>query len=117
MQPICGRTRENFQRASPLHQLLVLLGTQRGNALQRLAPRVLLVHGVEDTTVPFTATADAGRLLRACLGRCEEAYMPGTGHQDVIMHFMLGGPARDIVLKWLSPAPRERVGTQLQSRL
>ena len=43
--------------------------------------------------------------------------MPGTGHQDVIMHFMLGGPARDIVLEWLSPAPRERVGTQLQSRL
>ena len=117
MQPICGRTRENFRRASPLHQLLSLLATQRGGTLQRLMPRVLLVHGVEDTTVPFTATADAGRRLRGCLGRCEEVYLAGTGHQDVIMHLMLGGPARDTVLEWLSPAPKERDGTQLQSRL
>merc|ERR1719491_1652217 len=93
MQPICGRTRENFRRASPAHRLLSLLGTQREGTLHHLAPRALLVHGVEDATVPFAATADAGRVLRAAGLACEEAYLAGAGHQDMVMHLMLGGPA------------------------
>jgi hypothetical protein len=117
MQPICGRTQENFRRASPAQQLPLLLGTQREGTLPRLPPRALLVHGVEDATVPFPTTADAARLLRSCGGGCEEVYLASTGHQDVIMHLMLGGPARDAVLEWLLRGGRESSAMRLRSRL
>jgi hypothetical protein len=72
------------------------------HTIQQCMPPILLVHGIEDTTVPFTATSDAGRVLRSCgIKTCDEIYLTDTGHQDVIMHFMMGGCARDIVLDWL----------------
>ena len=129
MKPICGHTRENFRSASPVHRFLSLLRDDGGDdeyddgvAVQRLAPPILLVHGMEDSTVPFTATADAGRTLRSCgLTRCDEIYLDGTGHQDVIMHFMFGGLARDLVLNWILRCRRgarlETNTSQIRSRL
>lgn len=125
MKPICGHTRENFAQASPVKRLLSLLGKQRGEStaitssiIQQLAPPILLVHGIEDSTVPFTATSDAGRHLRSCgLNRCEEVYLEETSHQEVIMHFMLGGSAKDVVLDWLLQCSKGRSMAQLKSRL
>ncbi|KAL3815657.1 hypothetical protein ACHAXA_006932 [Cyclostephanos tholiformis] len=106
MKPICGHTRANFRLASPVYRFLSLLCSDDDEdamtSVRRLSPPILLVHGIEDATVPFTATADAGRMLRSCgLARCDEMYLDGTGHQDVIMHFMFGGPAKDLVLNWI----------------
>lgn len=124
MKPICGHSRENFDRASPVKRLLSLFGKQREGAaatsptIQQLTPPILLVHGIEDSTVPFTATSDAGRLLRSCgLKQCDEIYLEETNHQDVIMHFMLGGPAKDSVLNWLLQCSQQKKTTQFQSRL
>lgn len=124
MKPICGNSRENFHKASPVKRLLSLLGKQReettatSSTIQQLTPPILLVHGIEDNIVPFTATADAGRLLRSCgLKQCDEIYLEETSHQDVIMHIMLGGPAKDLVLDWLLQTSRRETITQLQSRL
>ena len=65
-------------------------------------PLVLLVHGMEDTTVPFSATSEAVNIINKCgLAKCDEAYMSKTGHQDTIMHFMLGGKTQDTVMEWL----------------
>ena len=123
MKPICGYSRDNFHRASPVKRLLSLFRGQREDLMlhQQLTPPILLVHGIEDPVVPFTATSDAGRILRSCgLKRCDEMYLEETSHQDVIMHFMLGGLARDLVFDWLfqgSSAQHELNASQLQSRL
>ena len=107
-----------------MKQLLSLLGEQReettaiSSTIQQLTPPILLVHSTEDNVMPFTATADAGRLLRSCgLKQCDEIYLEETSHQDVIMHIMLGGPAKDLVLDWLFQTSRQKKITQLQSRL
>jgi hypothetical protein len=125
MKPICGHTRANFRSASPVNRYLSLLCDENdaSNTVQGLSPPILLVHGIEDATVPFTATADAGRTLRSCgLTRCDEMYLDGTGHQDVIMHFMFGGPAKDVVLDWIFQCRRARLklgttASRIRSRL
>mmetsp|Transcript_4979 Transcript_4979/g.11372 ORF Transcript_4979/g.11372 Transcript_4979/m.11372 type:complete len:206 (-) Transcript_4979:70-687(-) len=105
MKPICGHSRDSFDRASPVKRLLSLFREQQRTAtttIQQLTPPILLAHGVEDSTVPFTATVNAGRMLRSCgLKKCDEMYLDETSHEDVIMHFMLGGLAKDLVLGWL----------------
>lgn len=128
LKPICGHTRENFNRASPVKRLLALLpkqtddsSTRSGDTIQQLMPPILLMHGIEDTVVPFTATSDAGRQLRSCGLRCDEIYLSETGHQDVIMHVMLGGKAKEIILDWLfkycDESGKEMQTTQILSRL
>ena len=140
LKPICGHTRENFDRASPGKRLYKLLASERkrreqglttsastsvDSIMQQNMPSILLVHGIEDTTVPFTATSDLGRMLRSCgLYKCDEIYLEDTGHQDVIMHFMLGGRAKDLVLDWLlkccnntQKEVKEELANQIQSRL
>jgi len=130
MKPICGHSRKKFNEASPVKRFLSLFREQsdddsvlhnHARSIQQLTPPILLVHGIEDSTVPFTATADAGRILRSCgLQRCDEIYLDETGHQDVIVHFMFGGLAKDLVLDWLFKCYRGRRGrrsSQLKSRL
>jgi dipeptidyl aminopeptidase/acylaminoacyl peptidase len=68
-----------------------------------------LIHGIEDDTVPFTSTGEAARLLRACgTTKCDEIYLPETGHSDAILHVMFGGRARNDILDWLEHPKRER---------
>jgi len=118
MKPICGHSRMNFDRASPTKRLLSKLASFREQSdavessfdsarmkmptLQQITPPILFVHGIEDATVPFTATSDAARILKSCgLTDCQEIYLEKTTHQDVIMHFMMGGAAMDAVFDWL----------------
>ena len=137
MKPICGHSRINFDKASPAIRLMNLLAQQRREefpssssttskysqptTIQHHFPPTLLVHGIEDSTVPFTATSDAGRILRSCgVQQCDEIYLEETGHQEVVMHFMLGGPAKDLVMDWLllnCSRQRQMVGQLPQSKL
>ena len=121
MKPICGHSRENFHKANPMRRLHALLAKQKdemAGTIPQLFPPVLLVHGIEDSTVPSTATSDAGRILRSSgVERCEEMYLEETGHQEVVMHFMLGGPAKDLTMDWLLRGARQKEPTKLQSRL
>ena len=65
-------------------------------------PRMLMVHGIEDDTVPFTATGEAARILRSCgIEDIHEHYSPLTGHQDAVVHLMLGGRVQDAIVDWL----------------
>ena len=112
MKAICGHTRMNFQLSNPTNRFASLLRGRSEDVvnmeiIQRLTPPILLVHGIEDATVPFTATSDAGRILRSFgLTRCDEIYLAETGHADVIKHFMFGGEARKLVLDWIIYGPR-----------
>ncbi|KAL9184378.1 hypothetical protein ACHAXT_002464 [Thalassiosira profunda] len=121
MKPICGHSRENFHKANPMRRLRALLAKQKediAGTIPQLFPPVLLVHGIEDSTVPFTATSDAGRMLRSSgVERCEEMYLEETGHQEVVMHFMLGGPAKDLAMDWLLRGAGQKGVATMQSRL
>ena len=128
MKPICGYTRQSFDDASPVKRLMDLMRgvpdevehePSRMPTIRDLMPKTLLVHGIEDSTVPFTATTDCARSIRSFgVKVCDELYLAGTGHQDVIMHFMLSGPARNLVFDWLDDNREgESSGSVLLSRL
>lgn len=106
MKPACGSSREEFDRNSPAHrvrQLFTNVAECDMLCSDNFIPRMLLIHGIEDGTVPFTATAEAARTLRSCgASKCTEVYLAQTGHQDTVMHLMLGGRARDVIVHWLS---------------
>lgn len=128
LKPICGYTRQSFDDASPVKRLMALMrgipddveqNLKRIPTIRDLMPKTLLVHGIDDSTVPFTSTTDCARSIRSLgIKVCDELYLTGTGHQDVIMHFMLGGPARNLVFDWLDDNQKgESSGSVLLSRL
>ena len=57
------------------------------------------------TTVPFTATAEAARRLVACGLAPQQLYLAKTGHQETVLHMMLGGLTYDKVVAWLASRP------------
>jgi hypothetical protein len=121
MKACNGYTREQFRQNSPGHRLQDFLADFSESEFTDLVmnnyfPEMLFVHGIEDDTVPYTATSETARIFRSAgVGSCEEFYAPRTGHQDAVMHLMLGGRVKDFVQKWL----REKNSTKmtLQSKL
>jgi acetyl esterase/lipase len=103
MKAICGGSRNNFSIASPVSRMYSKITKLKTEiAVEKYAPSMLLIHGIEDTTVPFTASADAARLLKGCgFTRCDEVYLDRCGHQEVVMQLMLGGSIRDIIKDYL----------------
>ena len=100
MAAACGHTPNNFILNSPHAQLYHFL-SQYPNYVNAM-PRLLFVHGMQDTTVPFTATADAVRLLRSCgVKDMQELYLSKVNHTDAIVQFMTGGKTCDRVIHWL----------------
>ena len=128
MKPVNGHTREAFRFNSPVLRLtndvLMYLHPNVDSQLQQICPKIALLHGIEDDTVPFTATAEAARLLRMVgLSKVQEIYVPHTGHQDAILQCMLGGQTSNALLEWISnlqhsssKANRPKI-TKFQSRL
>ncbi len=109
MKPACGYTREAFDHYSPAMKLYKLMKIHDDQAkicadsiMSELIPPMLLLHGMDDETVPFTSTSEAARVIRSCgVQYLSEYYLSETGHADVIMHFMLGGRSKDAVIRWL----------------
>jgi len=112
MKPACGSTRRSFRDNSPASRLmsnLVDVDETSTALLSQYFPPSLLLHGIEDSTVPFTATSEAGRIIRSCgITNCVEAYIGGTSHQETVMEMMLGGPTKDAVLEWLKSDDEEQ---------
>jgi acetyl esterase/lipase len=104
MKPVCGYSREAFRRNSPHLRLQHSLVNGGNESLigQCMPPNMVLVHGIEDDTVPFTATGEAARVFRCCgITSCDELYVAQTGHQDVVVQMMVGGPTQDMVISWM----------------
>jgi acetyl esterase/lipase len=104
MKPACGYSRNAFRLHSPaMLWMQYLTGISECGALIESAfPRILLIHGIEDSTVPFTATAEAARILRSCgVCKCDEIYVARIGHQEIVMEVMMGGKTRDSIIEWL----------------
>ena len=102
MKPCNGYTREAFKINSPAVLLQTSMHELEDTAVGDFLPPMLFVHGIDDSTVPFTATAEAARNLRAIgLTNVSEVYIPETGHQDTVMHLMSSGKTCEIIHRWL----------------
>ena len=124
MKAVCGSTRQAFRTNTPAFILQDSLTTAQNEITKTagLPKRIGLFHGIEDETVPFTATAECARGLRACgVDQCDEIYIPTTGHQEAVVHLMLGGPTKDAILEWMDQDLQQENGysdcTNLRSRL
>jgi acetyl esterase/lipase len=123
MKAANGYTREQFRLNTPalrVQEFLISFQESSRLALDHFFPKTLLIHGIEDDTVPFTATSESARILRACgLTKCEEFYAPLTGHQDAVMHLMFGGRVQTAVVDWLldRDSRRQRKMGPLRSKL
>lgn len=98
MKPVCEHTSDNFISYSPhlqLHKYLKQHPNQKSNI-----PKLLFVHGMQDSTVSFTVSANAARLLRSVGIRAQELYVD-VNHLDTVLHFMFGGNTCERVLDWL----------------
>lgn len=105
MKAANGYTVPAFRAHTPAYQLQdLLLLLQNENDVSLYMPRHMVVlHGMEDTTVPFTSTSECARRLKACgLANVEEIYLAKTGHQEAIMEVMTGGLTRDKIVGWMS---------------
>jgi hypothetical protein len=106
MKPSCGSTREQFRLHSPAWKMRDILTKFEESAtlsLDRFLPKMALLHGIHDDTVPFTATSEAARIMRSCgVKQIDEIYLPETGHQDAVVQLMLGGCTSNAVVEWLS---------------
>ena len=118
MKAACGHAPESLLENSPAVRLARVLAEHgddddaRAATILRssLPPALLLVHGVEDGTVPFTNTAETARALRSCgVDGVDELYLGKTTHVDTVLHLMRDeGRTRDGVLEWLSLGARTR---------
>jgi hypothetical protein len=123
MKPSCGYSRDGFRHHSPALRLQACLSSTPNsvNSTLRNEPRkailgfpaTLLVHGIDDTTVPFTATAEAAQVVRACgVELCQEIYVAETGHQDMVMQLMLGGRTQSLIIDWITRLDTSRSPTR-----
>ena len=104
MKPANGYSREAFRQHSPALLWMQHLTdiSESTSCIQNHFPRMLFVHGIDDSTVPFTATAEAARILRSSgVLRLDEVYVAKIGHQDTVMEIMMGGKTLDAVMDWL----------------
>jgi hypothetical protein len=106
MKPVNGYSRSALRSNSPLVRLtkdgLMHVDPHVESQLNRMSPNIALIHGIEDDTVPFTATAEASRLMRMWgMNKVQEIYIPYTGHQDTILQCMMGGTTGNALMEWI----------------
>jgi len=103
MKPACGFTMDAFDYHSPA---LRLANCPSGKLQSNRLPDVLLVHGIDDDTVPFTSAYLASKVFRGWgYINLETKFLKKTGHQDVVTHLMFGGESKDVVMNWLQKPP------------
>ena len=78
-------------------------------------PSILIVHGGNDTTVPYTTAVNLTKALYknnpehfSKAGSCRLELLPTTGHADTVIDLMMGGPTQDVVLDWMEGQQQQR---------
>lgn len=114
MKPACDFTLDAFQRHSPIMYLFQSLYRWSDDEIPHLLatlPPILFVHGSDDSTVPFTSSADAAYMLRSIgIQTCTEYYIAGAEHQDTIMDLLFGGETRDVCLRFITSRAKDVPG-------
>ena len=112
MKAACGNDKESLSNYSPVLQLFQNLIKRPGHErelVNQYCPRMAMIHGVHDDTVPFTATRQAAKLLNlAGITKCDEMYLSETGHSETVFELMFGGRTQTAVMNWLDNAKATR---------
>jgi acetyl esterase/lipase len=105
MKAACGYDRKRLSDFSPVLQLFQSMITRTRVEQQHVheaCPRIAMIHGVQDETVPFTSSQQAARLIAlAGIQKCEAMFLSETGHSDTVLELMFGGKTQDAVMEWL----------------
>jgi acetyl esterase/lipase len=98
-----GFTEINLIQNSPgfLLEQILLSSNQTHYLTQYFPTRILLLHGMDDATVPFTATVDWTRRLQSVGIPAQSCYLPRTGHQDTVLQLMLGTDGSQKTLEYI----------------
>lgn len=114
MKAACGYDEECLSDYSPvlkLFQQMIKHPRQVCQEVNEVCPRIALIHGDDDDTVPFTSTRQAARLLSmAGISKCDELYLKETGHSDTVFHLMFGGETMDFISEWLERGSASKAG-------
>lgn len=105
MKPASGGSESSFRRCSPTYQVHDFV-RKHGS---ELLPKMLLIHGTLDDTVPYTSTTELCQELHKGIDdkpsekqRFKILILPEVGHADTVVQFMMGGETRESVLNWLA---------------
>lgn len=105
MKAACGYDKERLSDFSPvlkLFQQLIRRPLQVCQQVNDICPRMALIHGDQDDTVPLSSTRQAAHLLsEGGIAKCDDMYLAETGHSETVIELMLGGKTRDLVMDWL----------------
>lgn len=105
MKAACGNDKEKLSNYSPVLQLyktLIKRPEHERALVNEHSPRIAMIHGVQDDTVPFTATREAAKFLNlAGITKCDEMYLADKGHSDTVFDLMFGGKTQTAVMDWL----------------
>ena len=105
MKAACGNDKANLSDYSPVLQLyktLIKRPEHERELVDEHSPRIAMIHGMQDDTVPFTATREAAKFLNLSgITKCDEMYLTDKGHSDTVFDFMFGGKTQTAVMNWL----------------
>jgi acetyl esterase/lipase len=105
MKAACGYDKKRLSDYSPVLQLFQNIVTRprvEQHRFHEACPRIALIHGVQDETVPYTSSRQAARLLSLSgIPKLEEMFLSEAGHSDTVLELMFGGKTQDAVMEWL----------------
>jgi len=111
--PACGLTDEKFLELSSGHIWEKMLSTMKQRQIdfnQIKIPSMLFLHGIEDDTVPYSATVELMKKLipsSKTIHKIQAKLLEDVNHTDTINHFVYGGPSLDISLDWIENSKKE----------
>jgi len=99
MKPACGTTLDNFNFYSPS---LRLSSVPRNSFEHINIPKLFLLHGVDDDTVPFTSSRKAAKLMKAWgLSSIDDIYLHEVDHTSLLFDLMFGGKSKQKLIDCL----------------
>ena len=100
MKPACGYTLDNMDFYSPSLRLSTV---PRGSLKYVTSPKIFILHGLEDDTVPFTSSRKGAKLMRAWgLTSIYDAYLHDVDHTGIIFDIMFGGKSKNTIIDCLT---------------
>jgi acetyl esterase/lipase len=113
MAPICGGSVAAWRRNSPTHLAKTMAIAQTNTvpnkndqSLLPNWPATLLLHGVCDSTVPYTSSVQFfDRIASTTHPRNRLHLLPDTEHAETVLQLMFGGPTRDVIMDWIASLP------------
>jgi acetyl esterase/lipase len=105
MLAACGYDEERLSEYSPVLNLfreMIRRPQYVCEQVNDICPRMALIHGDQDETVPLSSTRQAAQLLSlAGITKCDDIYLTETGHSETVLELMFGGKTQDVVMEWL----------------